>query len=248
MNNKKQQIVINEIIKKIYYIEDYDKMRNSFVNMIGSIIPCKIANYFLDDSNEFYHPPVSNILPIEKIIDYLDNFESNDPTSWFYMSGKSMVYREKDVFDINEIENSDFYRKICIPNNIHDALMACLATNGEYIGLVTLFKETGAEEFSEDDMFILELLKEHLECRHMIEARKDMALKKSSSSDSSMYFIREYNLTIREVQILELLLDGKSNDYISDKLAITPNTVKKHLLNIYRKLKITRRSELIKFK
>lgn len=248
MQNRNKQIVINEIIKKIYYIEDYDEMRQTFVNMIGSVIRCKVADYFVADSDRFHNPPVSNMFTKEVLYDYLENYESDDPTTWFYMSGKSMVYREKDMFDMNVVEKSDFYLNCCVPYNIHDALMAALATNGEYIGLVTLYREMGDEEFSDDDIFVMELFKEHLECRHIIEVKKDSAKKASSMSEPSMKFIREYNLTLREVEILELLLDGKSNDYISGKLTISPNTVKKHLINIYRKLNISRRSELIKFK
>lgn len=247
MQNKKQQIVINEIIKKIYYIDDYDEMRQTFVDMIGSVIKCKAANFYLTDSDEFYHPPVSNFLSLEDLLEYLNDFEDDEITSWFYKSGKSMVYREKDMFDISEIENGDFYKYFCLPRNIHDVLMTCLAINGEYVGIISIFRESGAEEFSEDDVFTMELLKEHLECRHMMEMRNGAFMQKSAA-DTYMHFIKKYSLTIREAQILELLLDGQSNDYISDKLTITSSTVKKHLLNIYKKLGITRRIELIKFK
>lgn len=46
MESKNQRLVANEIIKKIYSIEDYDTMRQAFVNMVGSVIRCKVADFF----------------------------------------------------------------------------------------------------------------------------------------------------------------------------------------------------------
>jgi len=50
-----------------------------------------------------------------------------------------------------------------------------------------------------------------------------------------------HDLTSREVEILGLLTLGASNDVISDKLFISPNTVRTHLSHIFRKIKVTSR-------
>ena len=52
-------------------------------------------------------------------------------------------------------------------------------------------------------------------------------------------------LTAREREILGLLCAGFSKSEISDKLFISPNTVSTHIKNSYRKLGISRFSELI---
>lgn len=51
------------------------------------------------------------------------------------------------------------------------------------------------------------------------------------------------NLTRREVEILGLLTLGASNDVIAGKLFISPNTVRTHLNNTFRKLKVASRLE-----
>ena len=56
----------------------------------------------------------------------------------------------------------------------------------------------------------------------------------------------KYSLTRREHTILRALLDGKENDVICDELAISVNTLKKHILNIYRKMGIRNRVQLFK--
>jgi len=52
-----------------------------------------------------------------------------------------------------------------------------------------------------------------------------------------------HDLTSREVEILGLLTLGASNEVISDKLFISPNTVRTHLNHIFRKIKVTSRLE-----
>ena len=56
----------------------------------------------------------------------------------------------------------------------------------------------------------------------------------------------KYHLTKRENTILSLLMKGKDNNEISGELVISVNTLKKHILNIYRKLDINHRVQLFK--
>jgi DNA-binding NarL/FixJ family response regulator len=51
------------------------------------------------------------------------------------------------------------------------------------------------------------------------------------------------NLTKREVEILAMLTRGASNKGISDKLYISPHTVRTHLNNIFSKIKVSSRLE-----
>jgi ATP/maltotriose-dependent transcriptional regulator MalT len=59
-------------------------------------------------------------------------------------------------------------------------------------------------------------------------------------------YISEYNLTVREYEVLKLICDGLSNDEISKKLFISKNTVKTHIRNIYEKLDVKNRREVFK--
>jgi DNA-binding CsgD family transcriptional regulator len=51
-------------------------------------------------------------------------------------------------------------------------------------------------------------------------------------------------LTIREIDILELLCEGLNNIEIGDRLFISKNTVKYHIRNIYNKANVNNRTEL----
>ena len=58
--------------------------------------------------------------------------------------------------------------------------------------------------------------------------------------------VEKYDLTKREHTVLALLLEGKDNPMICNELSISVNTLKKHILNIYRKLEVKNRVQLFK--
>ncbi|MBI1767452.1 MAG: response regulator transcription factor [Bacteroidetes bacterium] len=53
-------------------------------------------------------------------------------------------------------------------------------------------------------------------------------------------------LTDREFEILRLVEQGATYDNVADTLAIAPNTVKKHMMNIFTKLQVNNKIEAIK--
>lgn len=58
-------------------------------------------------------------------------------------------------------------------------------------------------------------------------------------------FVQQYNITKREEEIIELIIKGYKNSKISELLFISEKTVTNHLYNIYKKLGISSRFELI---
>lgn len=56
---------------------------------------------------------------------------------------------------------------------------------------------------------------------------------------------REYHLTERETEVLAQLARGRTNTYIAEDLMISPTTVRGHIRNIYSKLDVHKRQELI---
>jgi len=58
---------------------------------------------------------------------------------------------------------------------------------------------------------------------------------------------QEYDISKREQEIVELILNGKSNKEIGALLYISVHTVKNHIYNIFQKLKVNTRYELMLF-
>ncbi len=60
-----------------------------------------------------------------------------------------------------------------------------------------------------------------------------------------LYNENQEELSRRELEILELMATGNNSAAIAGKLFISPSTVKKHIENIYRKLHVNSRVELL---
>jgi len=56
---------------------------------------------------------------------------------------------------------------------------------------------------------------------------------------------RDYDLTAREKEILELMVDGLANTDIAERLGVSPSTAKFHVSNILSKLGVTSRTEAV---
>ncbi|MCU0846696.1 MAG: helix-turn-helix transcriptional regulator [Spirochaetes bacterium] len=76
-------------------------------------------------------------------------------------------------------------------------------------------------------------------------ARYFIPKKVADYDDSFERFVREYEITGREMEISRHLMNGLSNEDISDELSISVNTVKSHLVNIFKKTGARSRTELM---
>ena len=70
-------------------------------------------------------------------------------------------------------------------------------------------------------------------------------------SDGDLQFLdvilQNYSISNREREIMDLILKGKSNKEIEDMLFISYNTVKNHIYNLYQKLGVKSRGQMIHF-
>lgn len=55
--------------------------------------------------------------------------------------------------------------------------------------------------------------------------------------------ILKFNLSNRETEVIELVSKGKKNSVVADELFVTEKTVKFHLTNIYKKMKVSSRAQ-----
>ena len=67
----------------------------------------------------------------------------------------------------------------------------------------------------------------------------------SGAGIQSIY--NNHNISAREQEIIQLILDGKGNNEIKETLFISYHTVKNHISNIYRKLDVSSRHELVHY-
>lgn len=66
-------------------------------------------------------------------------------------------------------------------------------------------------------------------------------------TDSLMHRLVDAGLSLREIETVDAILAGCSNNEAAERLSVVEKTIKFHLSNIYRKLKLKSRTQLIVF-
>lgn len=92
--------------------------------------------------------------------------------------------------------------------------------------------------------FLIDSLKSILEDNCVFDPKLDLLTANLHHED---FFVREYSLSKREMEIIKLLKDGFSSVQIGEKLFVGYETIKSHKRNIYLKLGINKLTELVQF-
>ena len=234
-------MLLNSIIYKIYTMEELDEMRREFLEQLRLVVDFDSADFYLaghDEEAQMTQPVTYNCEEQDKV-----GYEQYEYCRRVIEGGKSLVYRLTDMIPEEEWRQTKLYREVYRKNNWHYALQMVVCREGHFLGMITFYRTIGKEDFQYEDISVVDMLKDHMAYR--LE-RSRMESGEDGGKMTITAAVREYGLTKREETILRLLLAGLSNDEICQKLVISVNTLKKHVLNIYRKLGIRNRVQMFK--
>lgn len=241
-------IFLNNIIYKIHSMEDITKMRRSFLELIKLLIPYDIATFYLSDhgSKHLLGSPVGVNVSEDELQEYTDHFEEIDYTRWVFISAKGMAYRETDLFPDSVREETELYKKMYAPNNLHFSAQLSLVYNDIFLGIVSLYRSKEKEDFSEKDLFVLDMVKDHLAFRLFKESKAELSATPIKKDLNLPAYSEQFKLTQRETEVFYLLFDELTDEQICKQLFIGFNTLKKHILSIYKKAGVKSRLQLFK--
>lgn len=117
----------------------------------------------------------------------------------------------------------------------------------KYVGSIVLFREKRKPPTSEETLNMFEQTKPFvasLFVYHIQYCQRENPVLQSLFSASSHLFKNAPKLTSRESDVLLLLMLGHSYDEAAEMLYITKGTMISHVRNLYRKLNVTKLSEL----
>lgn len=242
---KNDFLCINNLIYQVYNISDFREMRITFLNILGNLIPNTCASILMadqtDSPNLLCDPICIPKAYVSMESDYL-SLEALDYSRWMLFSNKSVLTRDTDLFPDEERVHTEFYKKCFLPYNLHYGVTLSLAENNQLLGTLSLYRAREMGDFSDEELFMLHLLGDHLNARFYKELYKEG---RHEDNDFLLQLIKEYGLTGREAEVLQLIFDDMSNEEIADKLCISPNTLKKHMQNLYRKFGASSRWEVM---
>ena len=234
-------IMLNNIIYKIYTTENFDDMRYEILDQLKMVLDFDSADFYMASKEEgkLLCDPVTYNCDM----DLSEMYEDLDYSRGIVASGKMLIYRETDIISDEARVQTDYYQKVYKPNNWHYALQMVIARNKKFLGAITFYRTIGKENFLYDDIFVLDMLKDHLAYRlEQFYKSEEAGMDKITVTEA----VVKYDLTKREHMILKQLMSGKDHAQICEELVISSNTLKKHILNIYRKMGIKNRVQLFK--
>lgn len=237
--------MINDIILELYNTDTRESMERKFLELISALIPYKMSNFcvktdrttenLLDHEVVFVGAEDEIIPEFTKSVEPSKNYIKN-----MFVYQNSFVYVDSDVLD-NEIrKNTEFYKEFLEPKETPYCAGIILLKSGTNLGVINLFRGEELGDFTEKEVFILDLFKNHL------TAIISGYIAPENIEEPVFYPGTNESLTKREMEIIPMIISGYSNDEISGELCITLSTTKKHVYNIFRKYNVNSRSELIK--
>lgn len=168
----------------------------------------------------------------------------DDMFRWTIYSTSRSTFIEDIRSSGSRLRDSKIYHAFWAPNGLCCSAGLRIAFREEPLGFLRLYRREEEPPFSERDLFVLDQLHLHLSYRLAYESKK---------GDSHYFYAkgfrdklcRQYGLTAREGEMLDMAMQSLSNDDIAKQLNISIHTVKKHFQSIYSKMHVRNRVQML---
>ena len=243
--NKNTMLFLNNLIYGIYNVTDFEHMKRQFLESLRTLIMFECGSIIMAEENGESGLADDAITLPERYREVEQKYslmEDYDYSRWHLQTAQSSILRTSDLMSDVEREKTAIYKRCFEPYGLHYSVDISIMHKGRLLGLVALYRQKVQGDFTDRELFMLQLLVEHLNARFYselageAEPAGDHQLQKSAM---------RYGLSERETEIVALITSGMSNDAVSEALSITPNTLKKHLQHIYEKTGIHSRNRLV---
>lgn len=244
-----QFMIYNDFLYALYTAESEESRCRDVLSYLRMLIPSSYASLLTSDPQieelnftSVWCDPISFTPAEERYI----RMYRQDPILWNLRSKVSVVLKESDLIETGPRLQSSIYRECYQVWDVYDTLQLSIVYQRRFLGVITLFHTRDDPPFTEEDSTLLKAISRHL---NYVYSRPIP----DPSPQNKMPFEQkkipdEVHLTARETEVLGLIYQAKTNAEITEQLHITDHTLQKHLQNIYRKLGISSRLELFRFR
>lgn len=238
--------------EEIYYfllktgsVDNMDDYIDTVMKELENIIPYYAANFFTYNNEELEGGLKKVNIPDRAIEDYQEYYYKIDDIKLKTFNQKEAII-STDVMDYKRWINTEYFNDFLLKNNLYYSCGVDIHYKNIILGTIGLFRESTDLNYNQKDLLILEILKKQLANQMFKLNTIEKMIKSKDNNLSQKLEMSEtiYNLTDRECEIVNYVINGKNNKQLADELFISINTVKKHLNNIYKKMKVNNRTEL----
>ena len=228
----------------MYEMRNLNELTERLLKTFRMLIPYTQGYYLIFDENGKIDEQKSSFIFMDakSADEYLKHYYHIDYLKYISdFTKKTVIYRDTDILDEDIRKKTEFYRDFLRPKNIPYGCGIILLKEEKIIGIINLFRSNELGDFSDKDLYILDTLKLHL--RNIQYHLCDREVGEVEDKVESV--CKQYDLSERETEVIRLVNEGASNTEIGDKLSISISTVKKHFYNIYNKIGVKNRTQLI---
>lgn len=237
---------INELLLEVYSMDNEQEIADKFLKMIRGLIPysqgfiimCNEENEIIEENCAFIN--MSQVMKRK----YIEHFYKVDYIHYILTNTSTVVFKDTDIMEDSLRMKTEVFQEFFKPQNICYGCGIIFIKEEKILGILNLFRAEEIGDFSDKDLRILHIVKDHL--ANIIYSLRNNS--KSLDGRISLDFnqLEHYNLSKREIEIIKIMIDGASNQDISDEFSISISTVKKHVYNIFTKMGINSRMQLLK--
>jgi DNA-binding CsgD family transcriptional regulator len=171
--------------------------------------------------------------PSQDVSEAVAAFCGEYPLSIQRRSAETRALKISDFVSARQLHRLDYYDHALRPLGVEYQLRLWLAAPAGQARYFYISRQRRDGDFGEHERDLLELLRPFLVA---LRERIELPLPVELTVDG---------LTEREAEILAWVARGKTNDEIAALLVVSPHTVRKHLENVYQKLRVHSRTAAV---
>ena len=244
-------ILLNEIAYNISFIYKFEDMKNEILIWLKSLIEfdgaliTKVQEKSEDKEDwrkELYFAKTTSNDIDERTMGVWE--EETSKNLWLIFSGRNSAFIDNNRYSEQKWEEQRIFREFYQPNGFYYSMRMVFTFKEEPMGMIQLFRKKESGSFTNRDLFVLDQLQKHFAYRFSYEVKK---------GDTRYFFakgyyeeiVKKYNLTEREGDVFIQVIQGYSNGEIAERGNVSIHTIKKHLQNIYAKMGVKNRVQLL---
>lgn len=207
------------------------KTRATVLKELENIFDYKHTLFWSSDKDGNLKNPLNNNISDKMLSEYLEGIYIQD---FLYPSLNKERFKNRNVLKLMDVvtteqyEESEYFKRFMLKYGFYDEMVITLKHDEQIIGAIGVISKENCDQFTWHDVLRFNYLSQII----------SSALLHCNEETS-------YPLTSREIEIIELVKKGYTNSHIGEELYISINTVKKHLNNIFQKLDVMNRVELL---
>jgi DNA-binding NarL/FixJ family response regulator len=194
------------------------------------------------DDHQLFNEGIKTMLDVDKFEVIGQVYKGNEIIPFILQNRPDIILMDMNMPNMNGIEVSKIAKKD------FPAIKIIIVTTYSEHRFVEEFQKIGVDGYllknsSKDEL--LEAITEVLGGKPFFDPK--LFLKTTLNLHAEDNFVKRFNLTARELEIIRFLKDGFTNQAIAEKLFLSVFTIDTHRKNINLKLNIKNPTELIKF-